>query len=247
MELYFRNFSLILLLSALFVSAQDYADYADSGNANDYYAQDSIYYDYANKQVGRQGFRGGDLVRFLGTLGAGYFACSKFGCGREVKRLKKKHLREQKDLYSQYYNDIHKLQEHQNELYSYIEKLEKTLKKMVEEREEEELQRDLDEFSQPDTDKDGLISRAEFNHYVKTYLANFPGLSPEDYPKWEDFDHNKDGYMTFQEYRQQMALQVQRAKQKENKEAEKGLQGLYKETNKAGNFNDLYAQLRKSA
>lgn len=222
------------------VCAQDYQDY---GSAD--YAQDSIYYDYANKQVEGKAGGGGQLVKLLGTLGVGYFTCSKFGCGSKIKKLKKKHLHEQKELYSQYYNDVYKLQEHSAELYDYIAKLETALKQSEKERELDVLQRDMDEFSQPDTDGDGLISKAEFNHYVRTYLANLPGLTPADYPKWEDFDHDNNGYMSFQEYQQQMAFQVQKAKEKENKNAEKGLQGLYKETTKAENFNDLYAQLRK--
>jgi len=186
----------------------------------------------------------------LGTFGAGYFVSSKLGCGSKIKKMKKKHLHEQKELYSQYYNDVYKLSEH-------IGKLEAALLESEEKRELDLLQRDMDEFKQPDTDGDGRISRAEFNHYVKTYLANYPGLTEKDFPKWEDFDHDKSGYITFQEYRQQMALLAQQEElnnyykqqsgQQANKEAERGLQGLYKETSKADSFNDLYAQLRKRA
>lgn len=39
-------------------------------------------------------------------------------------------------------------------------------------------------------DGDDRISRAEFNIYVKEYLSNYPGLKPEDYPRFEDFDHD---------------------------------------------------------
>jgi hypothetical protein len=36
-------------------------------------------------------------------------------------------------------------------------------------------------------------------------------LSEKDYPKFDDFDHDGDGYVSFQEYSQQMALQAQQA------------------------------------
>mmetsp|Transcript_27003 Transcript_27003/g.79789 ORF Transcript_27003/g.79789 Transcript_27003/m.79789 type:complete len:83 (-) Transcript_27003:463-711(-) len=75
----------------------------------------------------------------------------------------------------------------------------------------EAVQRDYDEFKQPDIDGDDRISRAEFQMYVKNYLSNYPGLAEKDYPKYEDFDHDGDGYINFQEYAQQMALQVQQA------------------------------------
>jgi Ca2+-binding EF-hand superfamily protein len=188
------------------------------------------------------------LFKLIGTFGAGYFVCSKFTCSSKISKLKKKHLHDQKELYSQYYNDVYKLQE-------YIAALETALKASEAQREQDLLQRDMEEFKQPDTDGDGLISRAEFNHYVRTYLANYPGLTEKDFPKWEDFDHDKNGYITFQEYRQQMALLAQQeelsnyykqqAGQKTNREVEKGLHGLYKESAQVDNFNDLYAQLRK--
>jgi len=73
------------------------------------------------------------------------------------------------------------------------------------------LQRDYDEFKQPDIDGDDRISRAEFNLYVKNYLRNYPGLAEKDYPKWEDFDHDGNGYVSFAEYSKQMALHAQQA------------------------------------
>ena len=69
-----------------------------------------------------------------------------------------------------------------------------------------------------DVDGDDRISRAEFNSYVKNYLSNYPGLSEKDYPNFEDFDHDGDGYISFQEYGQQMALTLQQA---ENEAAKK--------------------------
>lgn len=79
----------------------------------------------------------------------------------------------------------------------------------------EALQRDYDEFKQPDIDGDDRISRAEFNMYVKNYLSSYPGLTEKDYPKFDDFDHDGDGFVSFQEYSQQMALQAQQAELEE--------------------------------
>ncbi len=84
----------------------------------------------------------------------------------------------------------------------------------IKEVELEAVQRDYEEFKMPDLDGDERISRAEFNDYVKNYLANYPGLTEKDYPKFENFDHDKDGFISFQEYAQQMALQVQQMKSK---------------------------------
>ena len=117
----------------------------------------------------------------------------------------------------------------------------------------EALQRDYDEFKQPDIDGDDRISRAEFNMYVKNYLANYPGLAEKDYPRFEDFDHDHDGFVSFTEYAQQMALQVQQAEWEAQNGGGKAasaqaqaLSGLYGETQKQGqgNFNDLYANYR---
>jgi hypothetical protein len=52
-----------------------------------------------------------------------------------------------------------------------------------------------------------------------------------------------DGYMSFQEYAQQMALQVQQAGQKLNNATAQGMEDLQKETKKAADsFNDLPVQ-----
>jgi len=100
----------------------------------------------------------------------------------------------------------------------------------------EALQRDYEEFKQPDIDGDERISRAEFNMYIKNYLANYPGLSEKDYPKFEDFDHDGDGFVSFQEYSQQMALQAQQAEADQlygdgsGSQKAQAMQGLYDST-----------------
>lgn len=152
--------------------------------------------------------------------------------------MKSKFQKEQKQLYSQYYNDVYKLTEQNQELQYMVEQLQETLRQTEAKSELDALQRDYDEFKQPDIDGDDRISRAEFNMYVNNYLKNYPGLAEKDYPKFEDFDHDGDGYVSFQEYAQQMALQVQQAEQ-EQYYAEQTGKGK-KEAQKAAALNDMY-------
>lgn len=122
-----------------------------------------------------------------------WFLGGRFHSGRAAKKLKAKFQKEQKQLYSQYYNDVYKLSEQNQELQLFVEQLQDALKQTEAKHELEALQRDYDEFKQPDIDGDDRISRAEFNMYVKNYLSHYPGLSENDYPKFEDFDHDNDG------------------------------------------------------
>lgn len=238
-----------------FNSAQDYQDYADG------YEQDNLYADYAMKQqekaVGGGGAAGGMGAGKMAIAGGiSWLIGGKFQSKRASEILKKKHMKEQKTLYSQYYNDVYKLQEQNAELADAIEKLSKELVNIEEDREMEKIQRDYDEFKQPDVDGDDRISRAEFNSYVKTYLTNYPGLSEKDYPRFEDFDYDRDGYVNFQEYSKQMKLQAQQAEAEAKRAKAAGantvaqkagakaqaLKGLAGETKRTDNFDDLYAK-----
>jgi len=188
--------------------------------------------------------------------GASWFLGARVQSKRATKTLKKKHMKETKTLYSQYYNDVYKLQEQNAELAYAVEELQKALKTVEEDRELEKIQRDYDEFKQPDVDGDDRISRAEFAMYVKNYLSSYPGLAEKDYPMFEDFDHDKDGFVSFQEYAQQMALQVKQAEAEQKRAAKAGtntaaantkanaLRGLSGQTQQADGFNDLYAKYR---
>ena len=186
-----------------------------------------------------------------------WLAGGKIHSGRATKKLRTKFQKEQKALYTQYYNDVYKLTEQNNELTYYVEQLQQVLKDTEQKHELEALQRDYEEFKQPDIDGDDRISRAEFNMYVKNYLSNYPGLQEKDYPKFEDFDHDGDGYVSFQEYAQQMALQVQQAELEAHRATQPGggggkkeaqraqaLQGLYGDTKKKDKFQDLYGNYR---
>ena len=196
------------------------------------------------------------MVKMMAIGGVGWIAGAKIHSNRAAKNLKKKHMKEAKTLYSQYYNDVYKLQEQNAELADAVIKLQKSLQQAESEREMDAMQRDYDEFKQPDVDGDDRISRAEFGMYIKNYLSNYPGLTEKDYPRFEDFDHDGDGYVSFSEYSQQMALQATKAEQDAIRAAQSGsaaaaqragakahaYQGMAGSGKQAGNFDDLYAQ-----
>jgi len=247
-----------LLLAALLAlaSAQDYGmqpdytDFADGGQ------EDNLYADYAMKQAEKQdGASGGGMVKMAIFGGVGWVAGAKYHSAKATKNLKKKHMKEAKTLYSQYYNDVYKLQEQNAELAEAVKKLQGMLNSVESEREMEVMQRDYDEFKQPDVDGDDRISRAEFQMYVKNYLANYPGLTEKDYPRFEEFDHDHDGYVSFTEYSQQMALQAKKSEQEAKRAAQSGSTAAAQKAGakahayagmsgagRADNFDDLYAQ-----
>ena len=125
------------------------------------------------------------MGKFLIGSAASWFMGGKIHSSRVAKKLKTKHQKEQKQLYSQYYNDIYKMTEQNTELQQLVERLKDALRETEAKHELEAITRDYEEFKQPDIDGDDRISRAEFNMYVKNYLSSYPGLKPEDYPKFE--------------------------------------------------------------
>lgn len=228
-----------------------YGEYNDYGGEyqedyGDYGGEDNLYHDYAARQQEPDGAVGGPgYVKLLLTGAVSWFAGAKFHCGRAVRKAKTKFQQEQKQLYSQYYNDVYKLTEQNQELQIAVEQLKEALKSTETKHELEALQRDYDEFKQPDIDGDDRISRAEFNMYVKDYLSNYPGLTEKDYPRFEDFDHDHDGYVSFEEYAQQMALQAQQAEAElvaaEAVQADKKGQKKQKK-GQGSTFEDVYQQ-----
>ena len=158
--------------------------------------------------------RGPSLTKLLMMGGVGWLAGAKIHSGRAMKKIQLVHKSEQKKLYTQYYNDVYKLQQSNAELEEYIQQLSDAIQSVDKEAALEQIQRDYDEFSQPDIDGDDRISRAEFNMYIKDYLSNYPNLEPEDYPRFDEFDHDGDGFISFKEYAEQMALIVQKAEKK---------------------------------
>lgn len=220
-----------LLLSPTSIYSQEYAnqDYQDYQDYADGYAQqDNLYADYAAKQQQKAGGGGvasggnaaaasgggggaGGLFKSFLLGGVGWYFGGKIHASRLKSKFKRDHMKSQKTLYSQYYNDVYILQQQNADLAYVVEQYQTAIKQLQTDVENEQLQRDWDEFKQPDIDGDDSISRAEFNMYVKNYLSNYPGMTEKDYPQFDDFDHNGDGKISFQEYSQQMALIVQQA------------------------------------
>ncbi|CAM9670462.1 unnamed protein product, partial [Choristocarpus tenellus] len=59
---------------------------------------------------------------------------------------------------------------------------------------------DYEEFKQPDLNNDNIITKAEFNAYIRSYLAMYPQTLESEVPRFEDFDMNHDGMVTFAEW-----------------------------------------------
>lgn len=195
------------------------------------------------------------MGKMLVLGGLSWVIAGKIHSRGATRKLRTQFQKEQKALYTQYYNDVYKLTEQNNQLQYTVETLEKSLKDTKEKAELEAIQRDYDEFKQPDIDGDDRISRAEFNMYVKNYLSSYPGLQEKDYPKFEDFDHDTDGYVSFKEYAQQMALQVQQQELEQFKAAQSGqpavqtkkqkaLEALYQDAKRGQTFEEVYSAAR---
>lgn len=55
--------------------------------------------------------------------GVGWIVGAKIHCSRLAKKLNTKHKQEQKQLYTQYYNDVYTLQEQNSELIKALEQM----------------------------------------------------------------------------------------------------------------------------
>lgn len=122
------------------------------------------------------------------------------------------------------------------------------LKQALYESEQEALKRDYEEFKQPDANGDDVISRAEFTTYIRNYMKAYPHIPPEEYPTFEDFDMNRDGLVTFQEWQEylyQQQLAEQQASQYGNKQQNSAVHNMYDQTSSAQNFQSLYEQLQQ--
>jgi hypothetical protein len=125
------------------------------------------------------------------------------------------------------------------------------------ESESEALQRDYEEFKAPDLNNDEVISRGEFNTYIRNYMKAYPHIDPSEYPTFEDFDVNRDGLVTFDEwqeylYQQQLAEQAaadaqagagQQQAAAYAKQQANMYQGMYDTAGAAGGFEQMYAQV----
>jgi phage anti-repressor protein len=44
------------------------------------------------------------------------------------------------------------------------------------------------------------MTNTQFSTYIRNYMKAYPHIQPEEYPTFEDFDMNRDGLVTFQEW-----------------------------------------------
>lgn len=187
-----RAASLILALTLLVLAAAQY---------------DTRGYNKKKAQAGSGGLTTGILAGIVATFVGGW---------RQGRKLSKKYKLEKDELlnYIKMQEDVYKQRDNQ------WQKEYQKLYKAYETLENETLERDYEEFKAPDTNNDEMISRQEFAIYVTKYLSSFPELTEADFPKFDDFDLNGDGLVTFDEWQRYLQMQ----KQKEAAEAEAGKQ-----------------------
>eukprot|EP01041_Mallomonas_annulata_P004959 gene4959-9920_t len=194
------------------------------------------YAEYARGMGRKKNNRGVMVVSVIGGV-IGFVA----GGWLTGRKLKKKHEKEKKQIleYLQMQDDVYKQRDAQwqkeyTKLYNAYEKLQT-----------ETLERDYEEFKAPDTNNDDMISRAEFNTYVKKYLSSFPELSERDFPRFEEFDLDGDGIVSFAEWQkflqQQKLMEAQKAKTggSSGNAYNELLNALYEQSTQADSFSTL--------
>lgn len=225
--------SLVVLLVLIFlfaVSGQDYAEYARGAG-----------------MARRKNNRGPIVTAVIAALCGG--AVGSYMKGNSAA---KKFAKDKKDLlqYMQLQDEIYKQRESQ------WQKEYQKLYKAYDELEKETIERDYEEFKAPDTDNDDMISRTEFNTYVRKYLSSFPELSEKDFPKFEEFDLDHDGQVSFEEWQkflvQQKIMEANKAKEGQaaqggNSQYDALLAALYEQSNQADSFNSLQKNMHAGA
>lgn len=214
--------SLCIFLFVVQIGAQDYAEYARGAGRG---------------RAAKKGGGGAGAVIVSAVAGV---AGSFVGSWMQGGRMKKRHEKEKKDMvnYIQSVDEVYKKREAQwqaeyQKLYKAYEGLEK-----------ETVKRDYEEFKAPDTDGDDQVSREEFAIYVRKYLSSFPELSEKDFPKFDEFDLNGDGIVSFAEWQQFLKEQKLKEAQKGKTDEEGGayselLKSLYEQTYTSNNFDTL--------
>lgn len=204
---------LFLATTASASLAQDYRDDGnwDQGYGNDQYYgsyDDSMgdYFDKGSQQAAGAG--GNHLVKMATGAAAGWFLGGKIHSKRAAKSLKQKHAKERAAFVQLYREQVGALQEFNKESARIIQAMESSI---IARQNGVPAEIDTVPFFMADTDGSKKISKAEFDRYVREYLSNYPGLKPEDIPRWESFDHDMSGQITFDEYNQQMMKEIRKA------------------------------------
>lgn len=211
-----RTILLLASTTSASVVAQDYRDDGnwDQGGYNDdqgghYGSYDDSMGDYFDKN-GQQAAPGGGnhLVKIALGGGFGWFLGGKIHSKRAATTLKKKHSKERAAFVQLYREQVGALHEFNKESARIIQAMESSI---IARQNGVPSEIDTVPFFMADTDGSKKISKAEFDRYVREYLANYPGLKSEDIPRWESFDHDMSGTITFDEYNQQMMKEIRKA------------------------------------
>lgn len=134
-----------------------------------------------------------DLAKNLAIGVTGWFIGGKIHSGRAVKKAKKQHAKDQKDLYLKYVRDVGNLQTQVAELEAYATSVMK--------------QKLNDEFLAADLDNNKQVTRAEFEMYKKQYIAKHPEMKNHPFPAFEDFDPDSNGVISMREHENYYAQQ----------------------------------------
>ncbi|CAM9871009.1 unnamed protein product [Chrysoparadoxa australica] len=172
-------------------------------------------------QAGHQGMydepKKGGVLRYIVGI-AGGFLLDKLWSGRSAGKLKSKHQGDLETLVSKWQKERDQiiyvknlqLQEYQQRLQeadATITQLQQAALDAGVDLGVTQTQLDYEEFKQPDVNNDDMISRAEFNQYIRSYLQAYPHIKASDIPKFEDFDLNHDGVVSFQEWERYLEQQ----------------------------------------
>ena len=209
--------TLLIFASAIWTSlASDYADEGnwDQGGKDNYYGSyDDSMGDYFDKGdggglAGAAVAGGNHLLKIASGASLGWFLGAKIHSRRAANTLKKKHSKERAAFVQLYREQVGALQEFNKESSRIIRAMENSI---IARNNGVPAEIDTVPFFMADTDGSKKISKAEFDRYVREYLVNYPGLHPEDIPRWESFDHDHSGTITFDEYNQQMMKEIRKA------------------------------------
>mmetsp|Transcript_35839 Transcript_35839/g.61117 ORF Transcript_35839/g.61117 Transcript_35839/m.61117 type:complete len:221 (+) Transcript_35839:237-899(+) len=211
-----RLLTLLFLVGATSASvvASDYRDDGnwDQGGYNDqggyYSSYDDSMGDYFDKSAQPAAGGGNHMVKMAAGGALGWFVGGKIHSKKAATKLKKKHAKERAAFVQLYREQVGALQEFNKESARIIQAMESSI---IARQNGVPAEIDTVPFFMADTDGSKKISKHEFDRYVREYLANYPGLRPEDIPKWESFDHDMSGTITFDEYQQQMMKEIRKA------------------------------------
>ncbi|KAL7547647.1 hypothetical protein ACHAWF_010937 [Thalassiosira exigua] len=205
-----------LLFLASTTSASVASDYRDDGNwdqggyndqGNYHGSYDDSMGDYFDKSAQPAG-GGNHLMKMAAGSVCGWFLGGKIHSKRAADKLKKKHTKERAAFVQLYREQVGALQEFNKESARIIQAMESSF---IARQNGVPSEIDTVPFFMADTDGSKKISKGEFDKYVREYLINYPGLKPEDIPRWESFDHDHSGQITFDEYNQQMTKEIRKA------------------------------------